>query len=92
MIPQELWKVIKAVRPAIQQDGGDIIIHNFYPKTGVLKIELIGNCTDCSLAGLTLSEGLQKIFSERTSVKTVINIGEVNLLSTWAPDFFPKKN
>lgn len=86
MIPDNIIKISEILRPAIQADGGDLVLHSFDPETGTLEIELVGSCTDCGLVGATMSEGLQRIYAERTdNVKNVINIGDTNPESTWTP-------
>ena len=47
------------IRPAINKDGGDIIIEKF--SEGILYVRLTGNCAGCPYAMVTLKEGVEKI-------------------------------
>lgn len=47
------------IRPAVQQDGGDIAFIKF--EDGVVYVEMRGNCAGCPYAMITLKEGVEKI-------------------------------
>lgn len=47
------------VRPAVAQDGGDIIFHSF--KDGVVKLELHGACSGCPSSTITLKNGIENM-------------------------------
>ena len=47
------------IRPAVQQDGGDIVFKKF--EQGVVYVEMRGNCAGCPYAMVTLKEGVEKI-------------------------------
>ena len=47
------------IRPAIQKDGGDIVVENF--ADGIVVVRLTGNCSGCPYAMITLKEGVEKI-------------------------------
>ena len=47
------------IRPAVQQDGGDIVFKDF--EQGIVYVEMRGNCTGCPYAMVTLKEGVEKI-------------------------------
>lgn len=60
----ELTKQIKElietrVRPAVAQDGGDIIFHSF--EDGVVKLELHGSCSGCPSSTITLKNGIENM-------------------------------
>ena len=44
---QQVEKTIEAIRPAIQADGGDIILRGVDEDTGVVTVELVGACVTC---------------------------------------------
>ena len=50
------------IRPAIAQDGGDLIYHGF--KNGLVQIELIGACGTCPSSTATLYHGIQNLLKE----------------------------
>lgn len=47
------------IRPAVKQDGGDIVFKDF--KDGVVYVEMQGSCKGCPYALVTLKEGVEKI-------------------------------
>ncbi len=47
------------IRPAVQQDGGDIVFKKF--EQGIVYVEMRGNCAGCPYAMVTLKEGVEKI-------------------------------
>ena len=70
---REITSLINArIRPAIRQDGGDIVFRNF--ENGVVYVELQGNCKGCPYALVTLKEGVEKILKTYIpEVKSVEN-------------------
>ncbi|MBQ8785493.1 MAG: NifU family protein [Alphaproteobacteria bacterium] len=47
------------IRPAIQRDGGDIVLRKF--EGGIAYVELQGKCVGCPYAQRTLKDGVEKI-------------------------------
>ena len=47
------------VRPAVAQDGGDIIFHSF--KEGVVYLEMHGACSGCPSSTATLKMGIENM-------------------------------
>ncbi|TAF41081.1 MAG: NifU family protein, partial [Alphaproteobacteria bacterium] len=47
------------VRPAVAQDGGDIIFHSFIE--GIVFLELHGSCSGCPSSTLTLKQGIENM-------------------------------
>ena len=43
----KLKTTIEAIRPAIQADGGDMVLRGFDVETGVVEVELVGACVSC---------------------------------------------
>ena len=70
---REITSLINArIRPAIRQDGGDIVFRSF--ENGVVYVELQGNCKGCPYALVTLKEGVEKILKTYIpEVKSVEN-------------------
>jgi len=61
---QEIIEQIKElletrVRPAVAQDGGDIIFHSF--KEGVVYLEMHGACSGCPSSTATLKQGIENM-------------------------------
>jgi Fe-S cluster biogenesis protein NfuA len=47
------------VRPAVAQDGGDIIYRGF--EEGIVKLELHGSCSGCPSSTATLKNGIENM-------------------------------
>jgi Fe-S cluster biogenesis protein NfuA len=47
------------VRPAVAQDGGDIIFRNFHD--GIVELELHGSCSGCPSSTATLKDGIENM-------------------------------
>ena len=59
-IVKELKELIETrVRPAVAQDGGDIIFHEF--KDGIVYVELRGACSGCPSSTVTLKQGIESM-------------------------------
>ncbi len=60
-----LLDAVDAIRPALQADGGDIRLINYDEETGILDVELLGACGDCSMSTITLKAGVERILKDR---------------------------
>ena len=69
---------IEVIRPALQADGGDIVLHAVHEDTGMVEVELTGACVGCPSSTTTLKAGIERIMRDRVDgVTKVINIAEV---------------
>ena len=55
---EKIKKAIEKVRPMLQGDGGDVQFVNWDEKTGIVDVTLIGVCSHCPMAHVTLSQGI----------------------------------
>lgn len=64
------------VRPAVAQDGGDILFDAFDEATGVLTLRMRGACAGCPSSSATLKSGVEQMMKhyipEVTRVEQVI--------------------
>jgi Fe-S cluster biogenesis protein NfuA len=73
---EKVEQVIEAIRPAIQADNGDIVLHGVDEATGVVEVELIGACVSCPASTVTLKAGIERILKDRVEgVTDVVDIG-----------------
>lgn len=61
---QEIVEQIKElletrVRPAVAQDGGDIVFHAY--EDGIVKLEMHGACSGCPSSTATLKQGIENM-------------------------------
>jgi Fe-S cluster biogenesis protein NfuA len=63
------------VRPAVAQDGGDIIFKGFDDATGIVSLHLQGSCAGCPSSTMTLKNGIENMLRhyvpEVTAVEAV---------------------
>ncbi|SVD33922.1 uncharacterized protein METZ01_LOCUS386776 [marine metagenome] len=68
--------VIEVIRPAIQADDGDIVLHDVDEVTGEVSVELTGACVTCPASDQTLKAGIERILKDRVDGVTVVhNVG-----------------
>jgi len=49
------------IRPAVQDDGGDILYVNFEEDTGMVTVQLAGSCVGCPSSSVTLKQGVENM-------------------------------
>jgi Fe-S cluster biogenesis protein NfuA len=69
---EKIEEVIEAIRPAIQADNGDIILHDVDETSGVVEVELIGACVSCPASTVTLKAGIERILKDRVDGVTEV--------------------
>ncbi len=62
---QQVEETIKAIRPALQADGGDIMLKDVDEATGVITVQLVGACGTCPASTQTLKAGIERIMKDR---------------------------
>ncbi len=77
VVRAKVEQVIEVIRPAIQADNGDVVLHDVNEVTGVVTVELTGACVTCPASTVTLKAGLERILKDRVpGVTEVINSGD----------------
>ena len=75
MVEQIKELIETRVRPAVAQDGGDIIFKGFDGDTGVVSLHLQGSCAGCPSSTMTLKNGIENMLRhyvpEVTAVEAV---------------------
>ena len=73
----QVLEVIEIIRPAIQADGGDIILVDVDDVSGVVQVELTGACVSCPASTVTMKAGIERIMKDRVpGVTSVVQPGE----------------
>lgn len=49
------------VRPAVAQDGGDIVFHGFDTESGIVHLAMRGACAGCPSSTMTLKQGIENM-------------------------------
>ncbi len=71
-IRQQVEETIEVIRPALQADGGDIVLHDVDENTGVVSVELVGACTTCPASDQTMKAGIERIMKDRIDGVTAV--------------------
>lgn len=77
-----LEKLMDLMRPAVQADGGDLVLISADVATGVVHVELRGACSSCAISGSTLSDGVTRLLKERLAWVTEVH-GAVQEIDDW---------
>jgi len=71
----ELTELIELMRPAVQQDGGDLVLLSADVATGVVEVQLQGACSSCAISSSTLEGGVERILTTRLGWVTEVRGG-----------------
>jgi Fe-S cluster biogenesis protein NfuA len=72
-----LQKLIELMRPAVQADGGDLVLISADVERGVIEVQLQGACSSCAVSADTLQDGVERILRGRLDWVTEV-IGGVD--------------
>jgi Fe-S cluster biogenesis protein NfuA len=61
----KLQGIMDLMRPAVQADGGDLVLVRVDVDSGVIEVQLQGACSSCAISSATLSGGVERILRER---------------------------
>jgi Fe-S cluster biogenesis protein NfuA len=78
----QLTELIDLIRPAVQSDGGDLVLVSADVESGVIEVQLQGSCSSCAISATTLQAGVQRILTERLEWVTEV-IGGVDEDIDW---------
>ncbi len=67
-------KALDEIRPFLQSDGGDINLLSIDDGT-IVKVQLVGACTSCSVNQMTLKSGVEMTIKKYApQIEKVINV------------------
>lgn len=49
------------IRPAVMEDGGDIVFRSFSEDSGVVELQMVGACRGCASSAVTLKSGVENM-------------------------------
>lgn len=58
-----LSETLEYIRPALQADGGDLILLGV--EGGTVNLQLVGACGGCPMSTMTLTAGIERILKDR---------------------------
>lgn len=69
--PEKLQQALDYIRPAVQADGGDLVLLG--AEDGKVSLQMVGACGGCPLSMMTLKAGIERILKDRVpGVREVI--------------------
>ncbi len=72
-IENNVQKALDEIRPFLIADGGDILLVEI--KNAIVKVKLLGACTDCSVNKMTLKSGVEATIKRYVpQIKEVISV------------------
>lgn len=73
---ERLRDAIDYIRPAVQADGGDLVLLG--ADDGKVELQMVGACGGCPLSMMTLKAGIERILKDRVpGVREVIASSDV---------------
>ena len=60
------------IRPAVAQDGGDILFNRFDPATGIVYLHMRGSCSGCPSSAATLKSGVENLLKHYVPEVTAV--------------------
>jgi Fe-S cluster biogenesis protein NfuA len=69
----DLNELMEMMRPAVQADGGDLILVSADVETGAIEVRLQGACSSCAISASTLQAGVERILKERLDWVTEVS-------------------
>ena len=71
-IEKKINEVLDKIRPYLENDGGSVKFNRY--ENGVVYVSLVGACSNCPMASLTLREGIENaLINEIPEVIKVVN-------------------
>ncbi len=57
-------KSLDRIRPALENDGGNVELVDVDEEKGVVKVKLVGACGSCPMSQMTLRMGVERVLRE----------------------------
>jgi Fe-S cluster biogenesis protein NfuA len=69
---EDIEKTMEVIRPALQADGGDMVLRAVDEDTGRIEVELVGACGTCPASTVTMKAGIERILKDRVEGVTEV--------------------
>jgi len=66
-----LQETLEYIRPAIQMDGGDLVLLGV--DEGTVNLQMVGACGGCPMSMMTLKAGIERILMDRVPGVLAVN-------------------
>jgi len=71
-VRDRVLETIDVIRPALQADGGDIVLKEVDEDAGRVTVELVGACGTCPISTQTMKAGIERILRDRVEGVTEV--------------------
>lgn len=80
-----LMDAIDVIRPALQNDGGDIEFESYDEEKKAVYVKLVGACAGCPMSAMTLTYGVQRYLRDafKDSELVVVDTNQVSEEMMW---------
>ena len=84
-VVKSITEAIDAVRPALQNDGGDIEFINYDSDKNSVHVKLVGACAGRPMSQIILTNGVQRYLRDtlKNNEIVVVNDGQVSTENWW---------
>lgn len=72
---RQLQGLMDLMRPAVQADGGDLVLVAADVEAGTVEVQLQGACSSCAISSATLQGGVERILRDRLPWVTEVTGG-----------------
>ena len=72
MLKDKILETMEVIRPALQADGGDMVLRSVDESTGRVEVELVGACGTCPASTVTMKAGIERILKDRVEGVTEV--------------------
>jgi len=72
VLKEKVLATIDVIRPALQADGGDIVLKAVDEDSGRIEVELVGACGTCPASTTTMKAGIERILRDRVEGVTEV--------------------
>lgn len=62
---ERVEEALDLIRPALENDGGNVELVDVDEDAGIVKLKLVGACGSCPMSQLTLRMGIERVLKEQ---------------------------
>jgi Fe-S cluster biogenesis protein NfuA len=59
-IVEKIEDTLDVIRPALDEDGGDVELLGFDDADGIVHLRLVGACSACPISTMTVKQGIER--------------------------------
>jgi len=64
-VKEQIEEALDLIRPALQNDGGNVELVDVDEDAGIVKVKLVGACGSCPMSQMTLRMGVERVLKEQ---------------------------